>query len=74
MTTSLRPDPDLLLDKIQREQEKQQRGHLKIFFGACAGVGKTYAMLRAAQQLLQPHAQPQPRQAHAACCHDRVGV
>lgn len=48
-----RPDPDALLDKIQREDAKQQRGHLKIFFGACAGVGKTYAMLNAA------HAQKQ---------------
>lgn len=26
------------------------KGHLKIFFGYCAGVGKTYAMLQAAQQ------------------------
>jgi len=26
----------------------QRRGQLKIFFGACAGVGKTYAMLSAA--------------------------
>ncbi|MEB0139908.1 MULTISPECIES: DUF4118 domain-containing protein [unclassified Undibacterium] len=43
-----RPDPDALLDKIQREEHKQQRGRLKIFFGACAGVGKTYAMLAAA--------------------------
>ncbi|MBI0327755.1 sensor histidine kinase [Burkholderia plantarii] len=44
-----RPDPDQLLDKLQREEEKQQRGRLKIFFGASAGVGKTYAMLRAAR-------------------------
>ncbi|WP_246795547.1 sensor histidine kinase [Burkholderia perseverans] len=44
-----RPDPDQLLDKLQREAEKQQRGRLKIFFGASAGVGKTYAMLRAAR-------------------------
>jgi len=43
-----RPDPDALLDKIQRDDQKQQRGRLKIFFGACAGVGKTYAMLNAA--------------------------
>ncbi|MDE2430016.1 MAG: two-component system sensor histidine kinase KdbD, partial [Burkholderiales bacterium] len=47
MSTS-RPDPDVLLDKIQRDEAKQQRGHLKLFFGACAGVGKTYAMLNAA--------------------------
>ncbi len=42
-----RPDPDELLDKIQRDEEKKQRGKLKIFFGASAGVGKTYAMLQA---------------------------
>lgn len=28
----------------------QQYGKLKIFFGYCAGVGKTYAMLEEAQQ------------------------
>ncbi len=27
------------------------RGRLKVFFGACAGVGKTYAMLQEAQRL-----------------------
>ncbi len=46
-----RPDPDLLLEKIQLEDAKQKRGKLKIFFGACAGVGKTFAMLSAAQIL-----------------------
>ncbi|MPW19912.1 DUF4118 domain-containing protein [Paraburkholderia sp. CNPSo 3157] len=45
-----RPDPDELLDKLQREEEKRQRGKLKIFFGASAGVGKTYAMLLAARR------------------------
>jgi two-component system sensor histidine kinase KdpD len=45
-----RPDPDQLLDKIQREEEKKQRGRLKIFFGASAGVGKTFAMLQAARR------------------------
>jgi two-component system, OmpR family, sensor histidine kinase KdpD len=45
-----RPDPDELLDKIQREEEKRQRGRLKAFFGASAGVGKTFAMLQAAQR------------------------
>jgi two-component system sensor histidine kinase KdpD len=48
-----RPDPDQLLDKIQRETEKCRRGRLKVFFGACAGVGKTYAMLSAARALRQ---------------------
>lgn len=48
-----RPDPDQLLDKLQRDEEKQRRGQLKIFFGASAGVGKTYAMLQAARQRRQ---------------------
>ncbi|WP_035340772.1 MULTISPECIES: two-component system sensor histidine kinase KdpD [unclassified Dickeya] len=42
-----RPNPDDLLSQI----EQQPRGKLKIFFGACAGVGKTYAMLQEAQRL-----------------------
>jgi two-component system sensor histidine kinase KdpD len=45
-----RPDPDELLEKLQRDQEKKQRGRLKIFFGASAGSGKTYAMLQAAHR------------------------
>lgn len=45
----VRPDPDALLAELQREDAAAQRGRLKIFFGACAGVGKTYAMLEAAR-------------------------
>ena len=41
-----RPDPDKLLDRINQERATQKHGTLKIFFGACAGVGKTYTMLR----------------------------
>ncbi|WP_373975502.1 sensor histidine kinase KdpD [Chitinibacter sp. SCUT-21] len=48
MNEAQRPDPDALIAQLQREQQKSQRGRLKIFFGACAGVGKTYAMLAAA--------------------------
>lgn len=49
-----RPDPDELLSRLQAEEAKATRGKLKIFFGASAGVGKTYAMLSAARsQLLQ---------------------
>lgn len=44
-----RPDPDELLASIKREEEKERKGKLKIFFGMCAGVGKTYSMLKAAQ-------------------------
>jgi len=48
--TEQRPDPDRLLAVLERERELATRGRLKIFFGACAGVGKTYAMLSAARQ------------------------
>lgn len=44
-----RPDPDTLLARLQQEESKAIRGKLKIFFGASAGVGKTYAMLVAAR-------------------------
>ncbi|WP_404299849.1 DUF4118 domain-containing protein [Alicycliphilus denitrificans] len=44
-----RPDPDALLQRVQQEEALRQRGRLKIFFGASAGVGKTYAMLAAAR-------------------------
>ena len=43
-----RQDPDQLLKAIQQEENNEKRGHLKIFFGYAAGVGKTYAMLKAA--------------------------
>jgi two-component system sensor histidine kinase KdpD len=43
-----RPDPDALLARMRAEEAQQARGKLKIFFGASAGVGKTYAMLEAA--------------------------
>jgi two-component system sensor histidine kinase KdpD len=45
----VRPDPDKLLERLQLEQVKAKRGRLHIFFGASAGVGKTYAMLNAAR-------------------------
>jgi two-component system, OmpR family, sensor histidine kinase KdpD len=46
-STPRRPDPDALLALSQREVS----GRLKIFLGAAPGVGKTYAMLAAAQRL-----------------------
>ncbi len=48
-----RPDPDALLASLQRDETRARRGRLKIFFGMCPGVGKTYTMLRAAQQELR---------------------
>jgi two-component system sensor histidine kinase KdpD len=41
-----RPNPDELLASLINEEEKSKRGKLKIFFGMCAGVGKTYTMLQ----------------------------
>ncbi len=46
-----RPDPDQLLAEFEAQEARAARGRLKIFFGASAGVGKTYAMLVAAQTL-----------------------
>ena len=45
-----RPNPDHLLKRVQAEESAHARGKLKLFFGACPGVGKTYAMLEAARQ------------------------
>lgn len=50
--TDNRPNPEEFLRRIQEEEESetprstgQKHGHLKIFLGFCAGVGKTYHML-----------------------------
>lgn len=64
-----RISPDEILKKIKKESDTQHRGHLKIFFGYAAGVGKTYAMLLAAHEArkrgvdvvvgyVEPHARP----------------
>ncbi len=47
----LRPDPDQLLARVEADEARAKRGRLRIFFGASAGVGKTYAMLEAARSL-----------------------
>jgi len=49
MTDYQRPDPDVLLARVQAEDRQPERGKLKIFLGAAAGVGKTYSMLDAAR-------------------------
>lgn len=65
-----RQSPEQLLRAIQREEGERHRGHLKIFFGYAAGVGKTYAMLKAAHDArrrgidvvagyVEPHERPQ---------------
>lgn len=53
-----RRDPDVLLAEVQAQERKASRGKLRIYFGASAGVGKTYAMLSAARQLQAAGQQP----------------
>ncbi|HLH53147.1 MAG TPA: sensor histidine kinase KdpD [Verrucomicrobiae bacterium] len=50
MTDPERPNPDVLLAALQKEEQRQTRGKLKVFFGMAPGVGKTYAMLEAARR------------------------
>lgn len=58
----VRPDPDQLLAQLAASRDRSgglpggpdaapARGRLKIFFGMAPGVGKTYAMLAAAQRM-----------------------
>ncbi|ASQ45273.1 DUF4118 domain-containing protein [Legionella clemsonensis] len=46
-----RPDPDALLAQVQSQEKQASQGKLRIYFGASAGVGKTYAMLVEARKL-----------------------
>ena len=47
-----RPNPDVLLAALQKQEGRRQRGRLKVFLGMAPGVGKTYAMLEAARREL----------------------
>lgn len=49
MSRDNRPDPDILLKSLREQEDQSKRGHLRVFLGMSAGVGKTYSMLRAAQ-------------------------
>lgn len=48
--TEKRSDPDEILELINEKERKDNTGKLKIFFGMCAGVGKTYSMLESAHK------------------------
>ena len=50
-----RRDPDAILRQITEAEQAagDTRGKLKIFFGYAAGVGKTYAMLQEAHDILE---------------------
>ncbi len=52
LAPGVRPDPDALLQQLRQDEDRARRGKLRIYFGAGAGVGKTYAMLAAAQREL----------------------
>ena len=49
-TDNTRPDPDVLLHALEEEEKQAAKAKLKIFFGMCAGVGKTYDMLKSAHE------------------------
>ncbi|MGZ5747756.1 MAG: DUF4118 domain-containing protein, partial [Caldimonas sp.] len=49
MVDDARPDPDALIERLREDEARAARGKLRIYFGASAGVGKTYAMLAAAR-------------------------
>lgn len=53
MSENDRPNPDALLNLIQRGETAKRRGRLKVFLGMCPGVGKTYALLEAGQRELK---------------------
>ncbi len=70
MVEENRPNPEDLLKQIQKAEARQRRGKLKVFFGASAGVGKTYAMLSEGREeyeagtdvvvgYAEPHARPE---------------
>src|SRR6186713_3195453 len=45
---AVRPNPDLLLRRVQAEE--RPRARLRVFFGFAPGVGKTYRMLQVARE------------------------
>ncbi len=47
--TAQRPNPDVLLRRVQDQAARARRGQLKVFLGASPGVGKTFTMLEAAR-------------------------
>lgn len=74
MSNQERPTPEQMLARIRSESTKAEsessEGKLRLFFGYAAGVGKTYAMLQAAQAMkregrevvigyVEPHARPE---------------
>src|SRR5574337_789745 len=48
-----RPDAEKLLRALSSDPHSHRRGRLRVFMGMAAGVGKTYAMLQAANERLK---------------------
>ena len=46
MENNDRPNPDELIESINKKNESSSKGKLKIYLGMCAGVGKTFTMLQ----------------------------
>ncbi len=74
MSEPERPTPEQMLARIRSDssnvESASSEGKLRLFFGYAAGVGKTYAMLQAAQAMkregrevvigyVEPHARPE---------------
>ena len=57
-SASPRPNPDALLAQLHAQEHGAARGRLRIYFGASAGVGKTYAMLQEARRLKEEGGSP----------------
>lgn len=53
MSANDRVDPDAILKIIDEDSRRERSGKLRVFLGMAAGVGKTFAMLRAAQEKLK---------------------
>src|SRR6185295_9337081 len=45
MSTGERPDPEKILEEIERQERREKRGRLKVFLGYASGVGKSAKML-----------------------------
>ena len=74
MNSDQRPTPEQMLARLRSDSTEDaspsNEGKLRLFFGYAAGVGKTYAMLQAAQAMkregrevvvgyVEPHARPE---------------
>lgn len=50
MIDEIRPNPDQILETFNKREKKKRGGRLYLFIGMAPGVGKTFAMILAAQE------------------------